>query len=113
MYRHILIPTDGSELSEKAVAHGVALAKANNARLAALHVSASFHVSALDPITAVQNAQERHQQRMRVWHQNTSRSLPMRRMQRASIGTPRMSCTSTPTRQSLIRPHQGDAISSR
>src|SRR5215831_5579295 len=27
MYRHILIPTDGSELAELAVAHGLALAK--------------------------------------------------------------------------------------
>ena len=27
MYRHILIPTDGSELAERAVAHGLALAK--------------------------------------------------------------------------------------
>ncbi len=27
MYRHILIPTDGSELAEHGVAHGLALAK--------------------------------------------------------------------------------------
>jgi nucleotide-binding universal stress UspA family protein len=27
MYRHILIPTDGSELAQKAVIHGLALAK--------------------------------------------------------------------------------------
>ena len=27
MYRHILIPTDGSELAERAVTHGVSLAK--------------------------------------------------------------------------------------
>jgi nucleotide-binding universal stress UspA family protein len=26
MYRHILIPTDGSELAEQGVAHGLALA---------------------------------------------------------------------------------------
>jgi nucleotide-binding universal stress UspA family protein len=28
MYKHILIPTDGSELSLKAVQHGILLAKA-------------------------------------------------------------------------------------
>ena len=28
MYKHILIPTDGSELSKKAVDHGIGLAKA-------------------------------------------------------------------------------------
>ena len=27
MYRHILIPTDGSELAERGVTHGLALAK--------------------------------------------------------------------------------------
>ena len=27
MYRHILIPTDGSDLAEHGVAHGLALAK--------------------------------------------------------------------------------------
>jgi nucleotide-binding universal stress UspA family protein len=45
MYRHILIPTDGSELSEKAVEHGVALAKSINARVTGLTVSAPFHMS--------------------------------------------------------------------
>ncbi len=32
MYKHILIPTDGSELSMKAVEHGVLLARALKAR---------------------------------------------------------------------------------
>jgi nucleotide-binding universal stress UspA family protein len=32
MYRHILIPTDGSELSKVALEEGVALAKGLNAR---------------------------------------------------------------------------------
>jgi hypothetical protein len=32
MYKHILIPTDGTELSKKAIDQGLALAKAVNAR---------------------------------------------------------------------------------
>lgn len=44
MYRHILIPTDGSELSEKAIEHGVAFAKSINARITALTVSIPFHI---------------------------------------------------------------------
>ena len=32
MYQHILIPTDGSELSQKALDHGVALARALKAK---------------------------------------------------------------------------------
>jgi nucleotide-binding universal stress UspA family protein len=31
MYKHILVPTDGSEFSEQAVNYGVALAKSTNA----------------------------------------------------------------------------------
>lgn len=38
MYRHILIPTDGSRLSESAADAGIALARALGARLTALHV---------------------------------------------------------------------------
>ncbi len=38
MYKHILIPTDGSELSEKAITNGVALAKVLGAEITALTV---------------------------------------------------------------------------
>ncbi len=38
MYKHILVPTDGSELSEKAIKSAVSLAKALNARLTGLFV---------------------------------------------------------------------------
>ena len=48
MYKHILIPTDGSELSEAAMDHGIALAKALGAKVTAVTVTAPFHVSAFD-----------------------------------------------------------------
>jgi nucleotide-binding universal stress UspA family protein len=44
MYRHILIPTDGSELSHRAVRHGLSLAKAVGAKVTAVTVEASFNV---------------------------------------------------------------------
>jgi nucleotide-binding universal stress UspA family protein len=44
MYRHILIPTDGSELSQRAVRHGLSLAKAVGAKVTAVTVEASFNV---------------------------------------------------------------------
>ncbi len=44
MYRHILIPTDGSERAHKAVVHGLALAKSVGAKVTALTVEASFNV---------------------------------------------------------------------
>ncbi|MCC8957242.1 universal stress protein [Bradyrhizobium sp. Pear77] len=38
MYRHILIPTDGSELAEHGVTHGVALAKSLGAKVSVIFV---------------------------------------------------------------------------
>ncbi len=38
LYKKILIPTDGSEIAEKAVEHGIKLAKALNARVYGLYV---------------------------------------------------------------------------
>jgi nucleotide-binding universal stress UspA family protein len=35
MYRHILIPTDGSELANRAVVHGLSLAKSVGAKITA------------------------------------------------------------------------------
>ncbi len=46
MFKHILVPTDGSKLSEKAVKHAAQLAKQLGARLTALHVIPKFHASA-------------------------------------------------------------------
>jgi nucleotide-binding universal stress UspA family protein len=50
MYKHILIPTDGSPLSESAIRQGVAFAKAVQAKVTALTVSLPFHNFALDPV---------------------------------------------------------------
>jgi nucleotide-binding universal stress UspA family protein len=48
MYKHILIPTDGSELSQKAVDHGIGLAKALNAKVTTVTVSEPFHIFAVE-----------------------------------------------------------------
>jgi nucleotide-binding universal stress UspA family protein len=44
MYAHILLPTDGSELSKMAVREGVDLAKALGARVTVVTVTTPFHV---------------------------------------------------------------------
>ena len=46
MYKHILIPTDGSERSEKAVKSGVQLAKALAAKVTGLYVIVDTTVAA-------------------------------------------------------------------
>ncbi len=50
MYKKILLPTDGSQLSTAAIAQGVALAKAIGAKVMGMTVSAPFHTFALDPM---------------------------------------------------------------
>ena len=42
MYKHILVPTDGSKLSTKAVKQAVAFAKTIGARITAVHVSDEY-----------------------------------------------------------------------
>jgi len=49
MYQHILIPTDGSELSKLALREGIALAKALGARVTAITVTTPFHVFTANP----------------------------------------------------------------
>ena len=44
MYRNILIATDGSELAEKAVSHGLSLAKAVGAKVTVVIVETPFNV---------------------------------------------------------------------
>jgi len=50
VYQHILIPTDGSELSKMAIQEGVALAKALAARVTVVTVTTPFHVLTGSPL---------------------------------------------------------------
>lgn len=64
MFKHILLPTDGSELSEMATAKAVEFAKSVGARITAVHVAPEFEPIAydglmpVDPITDEQFAEE-------------------------------------------------------
>ena len=49
MYRHILVPTDGSELSNRAIEYAAALAKAVNAKLTVLTVTIPYYGFAVEP----------------------------------------------------------------
>jgi nucleotide-binding universal stress UspA family protein len=63
MHKHILIPTDGSDLSYEAIQYGIALAKAANARVTGLTVSTPFHVFAVEP-EMVEDTLESYRKRM-------------------------------------------------
>jgi len=47
MFKHILLPTDGSELSEAAIQKGIQFAKSINAEVTGFHVILPFHVFSL------------------------------------------------------------------
>ena len=73
MYKHILIPTDGSELSERAVREGIDLASAVSARVTLLTASIPFHVFATDgmlvsdtPSKYVEDVERRAAQRLKA-----------------------------------------------
>jgi nucleotide-binding universal stress UspA family protein len=56
MFKNILIPTDGSELSQRAVRTAVELAKLHRARVTGIHVIPDYHLliayeGAFDPVT--------------------------------------------------------------
>ncbi len=46
MFKHILLPTDGSPLSEKGVKRGIAFAKGVKARVTTMHVVPQFRILA-------------------------------------------------------------------
>ena len=50
MFKHILIPTDGSELSTLAIKKGVQFAKEINAKITGLTVTMPYHYFAVDAI---------------------------------------------------------------
>ena len=56
MFKNILIPTDGSEQSQRAVQAGIELAKVHGARVTGIHVIPDYHLliayeGAFDPVT--------------------------------------------------------------
>jgi nucleotide-binding universal stress UspA family protein len=51
MYKHILISTDGSEVAQKGVDHGLSLAKSLKARVTIIMVTEGFPIYAHDGMT--------------------------------------------------------------
>jgi nucleotide-binding universal stress UspA family protein len=65
MFKHVLIPTDGSAASALATRNGIAFARETGARVTLLHVCAPFHPLAWDveALTDTREEYERHQER--------------------------------------------------
>ena len=58
MYKHILIPTDGSPLSANTIEQGIGLAKFLGAKVTGITVSIPFHTAALDPLMVSDTAEQ-------------------------------------------------------
>ncbi|MEO6291202.1 MAG: universal stress protein [Burkholderiaceae bacterium] len=58
MFKHILIPTDGSELSKMAVIKAVQFAKEINAKVTGLTVTVPYHYFAVDAIQLVDTPEQ-------------------------------------------------------
>jgi nucleotide-binding universal stress UspA family protein len=50
MFKHILIPTDGSDLSRKAILYGVQLAKESGAKVTGLTVTEPYQPAGMDTV---------------------------------------------------------------
>ena len=79
MYQHVLLPTDGSELSERAARDGVRFAKSLGAQLTGLHVSPVFYPSELQayaaPAIAAREYAARAREHEEFWKQKAARAL--------------------------------------
>jgi nucleotide-binding universal stress UspA family protein len=82
MYKHILLPTDGSELSTNAVKHGIDLAKRINAKITALVVTTPFHNLVVDPIV-IANSLDQYR---RLVAAQTAKYLDVARHAAAAVG---------------------------
>jgi nucleotide-binding universal stress UspA family protein len=66
MFKHILIPTDGTDLSRKAVIYGMQLAKTVGARVTAITISEPYHVASMDAVLVAETPEEHEAQTARV-----------------------------------------------
>jgi nucleotide-binding universal stress UspA family protein len=58
MYKRMLIPTDGSDLSDRAVTEAIAFARSIGARITLLTVSPAFHPNGYDPFVVTATPKE-------------------------------------------------------
>lgn len=59
MFKHILLPTDGSKLSEKSVKQGIRMAQTLNASVTGLHVIPKVHAFAY-PLNRLEGTQDQY-----------------------------------------------------
>ena len=69
MFQHILIPTDGTDLSRKAVLYGVQLAKESKASVTALTITEPYRVASMDAVLVSVGEDEYEEESNRIAEQ--------------------------------------------
>ncbi len=66
MYKHIMLPYDGSPLSDKALTEGIALAKSSGARITLIFVVAPYHIPGMGtyPTSTLKEIERQHQEEL-------------------------------------------------
>jgi nucleotide-binding universal stress UspA family protein len=83
MFKHILLPTDGSDLSRKAVLYGLQLAKSFGAKVTGLTVTDPYRASTMDAVLIpVEGEYEEQSQRL------ADRALEQVKMGAEAAGVP-------------------------
>jgi nucleotide-binding universal stress UspA family protein len=84
MFKHILIPTDGSDLSRKAVLYGVQLAKSSGAKVTALTVTDPYRAATMDAVLIPVGEEEYEEQSRRL----ADRAMEQAKMAAEAAGVP-------------------------
>jgi nucleotide-binding universal stress UspA family protein len=84
MFKHILIPTDGSDLSRKAVLYGVQLAKSVGAKVTALTLAEPYRVASMDAVFVSIGEDEYEEESRRI----SEKALEQVKMAAEAAGVP-------------------------
>src|SRR5271155_1954210 len=84
MFKHILIPTDGSDLSRKAVLYGVQLAKASGAKVTGLTIAEPYRVASMDAVLVTIGEDEYDEESRRI----SDRALEQVKIAAEAAGVP-------------------------
>jgi nucleotide-binding universal stress UspA family protein len=84
MFKHILVPTDGSDLSRKAVLYGVQLAKESGAKVTSLTVTDPYRVATMDTVLIPVDEEEYAEQSRRL----AERAMEQVKMAAEAAGVP-------------------------
>ena len=84
MFTHLLLPTDGSELSQAAILKGLRFAKECNAKVTGVSVAPKFHVFTVNTTML----EDTNQQFLAESHAQTEKHLAMLRTAATEAGVP-------------------------